>query len=125
MKEQNIALKLVFGGVIFLFSAAFAYFAASYLQQEDVFNYWLVLFIFAVAYIIVGILVSSVFSVSLGLLFTADLLVLHNLFENFGDIDKLSRILIVGAILAVLYAVAWKVLDRGTSPGPNTSSIPQ
>ena len=54
MKEQNVVLKLIFGGVIFLFSAAFAYFAASYLQQEDVFNYWLVLFIFAVAYIIVG-----------------------------------------------------------------------
>ena len=89
---KNQTLKILFGFVIFLFSLALGYFTANYLSSNGYFDYWGTIAIFAGAYVLIGIIVSMVFSVSLGFLFAADILIIHLLFQYYGqwaDVMKL------------------------------------
>lgn len=112
---KNTAVKLIFGLVIFLFSLALAYFTANYvdsttslsgLYQKEA-NYWLALFLFAGVYVIIAICVLKIFPISLGFLFSSDVLIIHLLFENFGEIQNLAKIAIIGFVLIILYWLAW------------------
>lgn len=106
MNDKNQLAKALFGGIIFLFSMALAYFAANYLDRSGYFGYWASLFIFAAIYIIVGIIVVRIYSISLGFLFSADVLILNLLSENFGEYNSLVKALIVGIVLVILYLIA-------------------
>jgi len=103
---KNVALKFVFGMVIFLFGSALAYFTASYMRTTGAFDYWGTIAIFACAYVLVGMAVARVFAVSLGFLFAADVLILSLLFQYYGAWAAPLKLIVVGAILAILYAVA-------------------
>ncbi|MFH1112169.1 MAG: hypothetical protein V1712_03860 [Patescibacteria group bacterium] len=100
-------LKVVLGIIIFAFSLAFAYFLAAYTDRHLIFDYWGTLIIFAGLYIVVGIVIVNIFPISLGFLFSADILVLHALMENFGDLNEGVKALIIGLMLVVLYLIAW------------------
>jgi hypothetical protein len=106
MSIEKSTFKAVFTIIIFMFSLALAYFTANYARSADIFDYWMTLFIAAVAYIVIGLVIYQIFAVSLGFLFSADVLILHLLFENFGDIDDPLKVMAVGIILIILYAIA-------------------
>ena len=126
MTMDKGSLKAFFGAIIFMFSLALAYFSASYVETEGIMDYWTMLAIFGGAYILVGIVVYQIFPVSLGFLFSADILVLHLLMENFGDIDPIMKTAVVGVILVVLYGFASAYMqdeplpEIGTPPAPPT-----
>lgn len=125
--NKNNTIKLVFGFIIFLFSLALAYFTANYLKNNEVFDYWGALMIFGGAYIVIGMLVSQVYSISLGFLFAADIVILHLLGENFGDIPSIAKALLVGIILLLLYIIAWwKFSDSEpmATPVPTPNNLP-
>jgi hypothetical protein len=105
MNTKDATLKVIFGVMIFAFSLALSYFAASYFEES--FDYWGVIMIFALVYIVVGVAVSSVLAISLGFLFSADILILNLLFENFGDFSDATKVAVIGIVLIVLYAVTW------------------
>lgn len=109
-KEQT--LKLVFGLMIFAFSLALAYFIAVYLRNNHYFDYWGALMIAGGVFITIGVFVSSIIPVSLGFLFSADILVLHVLMANFGDFSDGIKALFVGLILAILYLLAWSEFSK-------------
>ncbi len=104
MKHQG--LKVVFGLIIFLFSGALAYFTANYLSDNHMFDYWGALAIFAGAYVLVGMLVSMVFSISLGFLFAADVLILNLLNQYYGEWANELKLTLIGVILVILYVSA-------------------
>ncbi len=113
---KNRGLKLVFGLVIFLFSTALAYFTASYVKTTGSFDYWGAIAIFACVYVLVGIVVASVFAVSLGFLFGADILIFSLLVQYYGTWALPLKLTVIGAILIILYAVAaLKMKDRSAS----------
>ncbi|MBI4049489.1 MAG: hypothetical protein HY395_01580 [Candidatus Doudnabacteria bacterium] len=119
MTVDKATTKIFFGLLIFMFSVALAYFSASYLRAEDMFDYWSTLLLFTAAYIIVGIVVYHIFPVSLGFLFSSDVLILHLLLENFETIPTIGKTIIIGAVLVVLYLFAWlKMQDSGPSSPP-------
>jgi hypothetical protein len=107
MMNKNATIKIVFGMIIFLFSVALAYFTATYLRNTEAFDYWGALMIFGGVYIMIGMLVSHVYSISLGFLFASDVVILHLLGENFGDISNIGKAMLVGLILLLLYMIAW------------------
>ncbi len=100
---KNQGLKVVFGLIVFLFSGALAYFTATYLSDNHMFDYWGALAIFAGAYVLVGILVSMVFSISLGFLFAADVLILNLLHQYYGEWANELKLTLIGVILLILY----------------------
>lgn len=104
--KNNQSIKVFFGIVIFLFSLALAYFTASYMRTNNLFDYWGTLALFACAYVIIGIAISMIFSISLGFLFAADILILHLLFQYYGGWADVLKLTMIGAILVVLYAAA-------------------
>lgn len=117
MTTKSITLKIIFGVLIFAFSLALAYFTASYVDKNKIFDYWGTLLLFAAVYIIVGIVVSKIFPISLGFLFSADILILNVLFENFGDWLDITKAFILSIILLILYLVAWfKFQDEAVNP---------
>jgi hypothetical protein len=117
---KSYHLSLVLGVVVFSFSIALAYFTASYLRSQMLFDYWIALSFFALGYVFVGILVSLVFPVSLGLLFSADVLILHILFRYYGEWADPLKLALSGFILLILYAVAGLVFQEK----PMISSVP-
>jgi uncharacterized membrane protein YcjF (UPF0283 family) len=82
MTPGKSAIKFMFGLIIFLFSLALVYFTADYVDQGNIFDYWMTLFISSVAFIVIGIIVYHILPVSLGFLFAADVLILHLIIEN-------------------------------------------
>jgi hypothetical protein len=114
-------MKLFFGGIIFLFAVALAYTTANYFYTEagptHSSVYWFTLMIAGVIYILLGVVVSSVFPVSLGFLFSADVLILHTLGAKYGEIPDPAKTALVAIVLIILYVFAWKKL------GDNQSSI--
>lgn len=124
VKSNTNTLKVVFGLAIFAFSLAFAYFLASYTDRHNFFDYWGTLLILAGVYILVGVVVVNIFPVSLGFLFSADVLILNALVENFGDLNPSVKAFFVGAILAVLYLVAWLMFPDSDVPAPPTPPAP-
>ncbi len=114
---KNQSLKIFFGIIIFLFSVALAYFTASYVSTNGYFDYWATLAIFGAAYLLVGIAVSMIFSISLGFLFAADVVILHLLFQYYGQWADTLKLILVGGILVILYACAGIYLkDRHAEP---------
>ena len=109
--EKNSIIKLIFGGVIFLFSLALAYFTANYIDASQDHNYWFAIFSFTLAYMIIAIIVYRIFPISLGFLFSCDVLIIHLLFENFGGIQYLLKIAVLAAALIILYLLAWFKLE--------------
>ena len=134
MSTKNAVLKIFFGGIIFLFALALAYATANYLghapngyaygvyqgSQADV--YWYTLMIAGGLYVAVGIAVSTVFPVSLGFLFSADVLILYVLGSRYGTIPSFAKLALVGVVLLILYAFAWKKL--GDEPEQQPLSPP-
>ena len=118
MKNQTI--KILFGFVIFLFSLALGYFTANYLSSNSYFDYWGTLAIFAGAYVLIGVLVSMIFSVSWGFLFAADILIIHLLFQYYGQWADVLKLTTIGAILIILYIAAG--LGLGDKSGPAVDS---
>lgn len=108
---KNQTLKILFGVVIFLFSLALGYFTANYLSANSYFDYWGTIAIFAGVYVLVGIVVSRIFSVSLGFLFAADVLILHLLLQYYGEWADVIKLATTGAVLLVLYAAAGFLLN--------------
>ena len=106
MNGKNILLKLGFGLVIFAFALAFAYFTASYLDSSWHVDYWLALEGFAGLFVLVGIVVSSIFPVSLGFLFSASILVMHIFLQKYDVIPDASKAIMLGVILIILYLAA-------------------
>lgn len=129
---KNQSLKLFFGIVIFLFSTALAYFTASYVSTNNYFDYWGALAIFGGAYVLVGVAVSMIFSISLGFLFAADVVILHLLLQYYGQWADTLKLILVGAILIILYACAGiflkdkpsLVVPAGPQPEPNPQPNP-
>jgi hypothetical protein len=122
---KNQSLKLLFGLMIFLFSIALAYFTANYVSSNNYFDYWGTLAIFAGAYIVIGIAVSMIFSISLGFLFAADILVLHLLFQYYGQWADVVKLILIGAILIVLYIFAGVLLgDEDTGASAPAAPVP-
>jgi hypothetical protein len=124
MTMDKGTLKVFFGVIIFMFSLALAYFAADYVKDEQLLSYWTMLVIFGGLYAIIGIAVYQIYPISLGFLFSADILILHLLFENFGDIDPMLKVVILALVLALLYMFAWSYMkddplpEMGTPPAP-------
>jgi hypothetical protein len=117
MKTNDVTLKLIFGAIIFLFSLALAYFTANYVSQSNLLDYWLTLFLFGAGYLIVGMVIAQIYSISFGFLFSADVLILHLLFTNFGHWQDTSKSLAVLGILIVLYITAYLKFPDGKSTG--------
>ncbi len=115
---KNQSLKLLFGFMIFLFSVALAYFTANYVSTNNFFDYWGTLAIFGGAYVLIGIAVSMIFSVSLGFLFAADIVILHLLFQYYGQWADTIKLILIGIILVVLYATAGLALTDKTKIAP-------
>ena len=127
---KNQGLKLVFGLVIFLFGSALAYFTANYLSTNAIFNYWGTVAIFAGAYVLIGIIIASIYSISLGFLFSADVLIISLLFQYYGQWADFLKVMIVGVVLIVLYiASGINLADRGDAMyvgwSPVSENIPQ
>ena len=104
---KNNLLKIIFGLIIFLFGLSLAYFTASYLSKAQDFDRWLTLAIFSLVYIGIGVGVYSVFPISLGFLFGADVLLLNLLSMQYGDFPNAATVLILGIVLVVLYIFSW------------------
>ncbi len=104
MKNQN--LKIFLGTIIFLFGTALAYFTAGYVSTNHLFDYWGTIAIFGGAYVLIGMVVSSIFAISLGFLFGADVLILHLLLQYYGDWADFVKLAVIGVILAILYVTA-------------------
>jgi phosphoglycerol transferase MdoB-like AlkP superfamily enzyme len=121
---RNGIVKLIFGGVIFLFSLALAYFTANYVDQSKDVNYWFVLFCFTVIYMTIAITVYKIFSISLGFLFACDVLIINLLFENFGEFQYLFKMAILAIALIVLYCLAWLKLKDGETQLPDKNVPP-
>ena len=119
--DNRAAIKVIFGLIIFMFSLALVYFTANYVEHNKIFDFWSTLAICAGIYIIIGIAVYQIFSISLGFLFAADVLIIHLLLENFGDIPDILKTTIIAVILIVLYSFAWpKMKDQTPSTLPTT-----
>ncbi|MEK7555097.1 MAG: hypothetical protein AAB518_03900 [Patescibacteria group bacterium] len=113
MKPENRTVKVIFGIIIFLFSIALAYFSADYFAKapvRDTFSIYLL--VFGAFYILVGLAVARIYPVSLGFLFSADVLLLHGLGDEYADFGKWVKIAIIGGILLILYASAWIGFDK-------------
>ncbi|MST04123.1 MAG: hypothetical protein EXS49_00960 [Candidatus Pacebacteria bacterium] len=108
-------IKLTFGTIIFLFSSALAFFSASYISQEKLLGYYSALLIFGGVYLIVGILIAKIYPVSLGFLFAADVIILRALSEDYKHYGDMSKVFITGAILIILYFVAWRHENKVSS----------
>lgn len=111
---KNNFIRIVLGSIIFLFSTALAYFTANYIDASHGPNYWLALAAFGGVYVLVGIVTAMVFPISLGFLFSADVVILHVLFDQYSKIDEMYKVLLVAFILFVLYVFAW--LKLGDHP---------
>jgi len=124
MSMDKNSFKVIFGAMIFLFSLALAYFSASYLSKEMSFDYWVALLLFAAVYIAVGAAVFQIFAVSLGFLFSADVLILHLMLEKFGDtFTNLAKAAIIGCILAILYIIALNYKENESTLPPPTPTL--
>jgi len=122
MKNTSM-IKVAFGGIIFLFSVALAYFTANYFDANGSIDYWPALAAFAGVYVLIGIVVASVFAVSLGFLFSADVLILHLLIENYGKYANVYKATIIGVILLVLYIFTWlKLKDRSEDDASSSAA---
>jgi|SRR3989344_4839609 len=113
---KNDIVKLILGLVILVFSTTFAYFTARYLDKNAIFDYWPTLTLFAIGYILVGLISAYVYPISLGFLFSATILLIHNLGDNFGEFASIQKTIIVGFALIVLYLFAWHKLKDNSSP---------
>lgn len=123
---KNTALKLIFGLVIFLFGSALAYFTANYMGTTKAFDYWGTIAIFACAYVLVGILVVRIFAISLGFLFSADVLIISLLVQYYGTWAAPLKLTVVGAILAILYIVsALRLKDAPRQQAVSSAAIGQ
>jgi hypothetical protein len=118
MKGQY--LKFFFGFAIFLFALALSYFTADYLKSNNLLDYWGALALFAGIYVLLGIIVSMVFPISLGFLFSADILIINILLQYYGQWADLLKCLLVGAILLALYAATWIKLKDKVAVAPDT-----
>ncbi|MBI4053719.1 MAG: hypothetical protein HY397_00140 [Candidatus Doudnabacteria bacterium] len=118
MTQERSIFKIIFGSVIFLFSNAFAFFTAELLAPSSYDSTrTLVLFIFGVIYVIVGAASAKVVAIGLGFLFSADVVILYLLFEDFPGFVEGAKLLIVGLTLGALYLYAWeKLADEPASP---------
>ncbi len=128
MSGKNVLMKLFFGGIIFLFAVALAYTTANYLDEGGGYThsskYWLVLMSASVVYILLGVTVSSVFPVSLGFLFSSDVLILHALGARYNEIPDPAKTALVAIILIILYVFAWQKLgDEPPSPSASQSTL--
>jgi hypothetical protein len=113
----------LFGTIILLFSTALAYFTANYLSTNNMFDYWGTIAIFACAYVVIGIGVSMIFAISLGFLFSADILILNLLLQYYGQWADVVKLTMIGGILIILYvATAMWLKDK---PDPQTAELPQ
>ena len=122
---KNNLPKILFGTIILLFSTALAYFTANYVSTSGIFDYWGTIAIFACAYVVIGIGVSMIFAISLGFLFSADILVLNLLFQYYGHWADVIKLVMIGGILIILYTATAVWLgdkqDPQISPAPGTS----
>lgn len=127
-EDKNKILKVVFGLIIFSFSLALAYFTAIYTDKNTQVSYWTTLLIFTGIYLVVGLVVSKIYPISLGFLFSADILLLNILFENFRGYENIIKVIIIGVILVILYAIAFLVLpdddQSNVSPAPKSQQQP-
>ncbi len=108
MKPENQTVKIVFGIIIFLFGLALAYFSADYFAKapnRDAFSIYLL--VFGAAYTLVGLAVARIYPVSLGFLFSADVLLLHGLSDEYADFGKWVKIAVIGGTLFALYMYAF------------------
>ena len=110
-------LKMIFGIVVFLFSLTLAYFTASYLSKEidKPLDFWLTIAMMGGLYVVAGILSAQIFSISLGFLFSADILILSALHNEFGNISEIYKVSLIGIIIAILYIVAFTSHGRATT----------
>lgn len=118
---KNQSLKIFFGVIIFLFSVALAYFTANYVSTNNYFDYWGTLAIFGAVYVLIGIGVSMIFSISLGFLFAADVVILHLLFQYYGQWADVLKLILIGGILVILYACAARFLGDKKSVGVDSA----
>lgn len=119
MIKKDEFLKLIFGFIIFLFSLALAYFTATYIQKNNGFDYWNTLLIFSGFYLAIGLVTIIIYPISLGFLFSADILILNTLFENFNKWDDIAKTSIVGGILIIVYLIAWFISTDKKKPIDN------
>ncbi len=121
---KNQWLKTVLGLVILLFSLALAYFTANYLSTNSIFDYWGTLAISACVYVLIGIAVVSIYSISLGFLFSADVLIIHLLSQYYGQWADVLKVDLVGTILIMLYAATMIGLRDRTDLAPLPVPLP-
>jgi hypothetical protein len=124
MNQKNAAVKLIFGGVILLFGTALAFFTANYFRTNTILNYWSTLVVFTGIYIFAGIVIHKIYSISLGFLFSGDILLLYVLGDNFGDISVWTKLVLLIAVLVMLYSITWaayskKDINQPSIPTPN------
>ena len=122
MSNQNTSVKLIFGFIIFLFSLALAFFTANYFRDNNIFNYWGTLMVFSALYIAIGILVCSIYSISLGFLLSGDVVLLYILNDNFGDLNKFLKIIVILIIIILLYFITWMVERKRELPPTNIAN---
>ncbi len=114
---KNQGLKAVFGLVIFLFSSALADFTANYMSTNALFNYWGTIAVFGGAYVFIGIILASIYSISLGFLFSADVLIISLLFQYYVQWADVLKVVMVGVIIIILY------IATSVSLGDKTDSM--
>ena len=107
MNLKDSLIKIIFGIIIFIFGLALAYFSASYLERQGI-DQWLVLSIFAIIYVILGLSVYTIFPISLGFLFSADILLINLLSDQYSGFSIASKAFIMGLMLVILYVLAWQ-----------------
>lgn len=140
---KNQGTKVAFGIIIFLFSVALAYFTAWYFEGQSggtvgrhafrgpfmgypygqntpgIEAFWITLLIFGGAYILIGILVARIFPVSLGFLFSADVVLLHALNDQYHGLNNGIKSLLIFVLLIALYTFAYlKLKNKESVPRP-------
>jgi len=110
-----------------MFSLALAYFVANYFDNAEIIKSELVWIATAGIYVLIGMMVYQIFPVSLGFLFSADVLILHILTNNISEVDSVYKTLLIGFILTILYFYAWisnkKLIKKQETSSTINSSI--
>jgi hypothetical protein len=110
---KNATAKIFFGIMIFAFSLALAYFSADYFSSDAGMGafaaggWGLIMFGFGLLYAIAGVLLVRVLPVSLALLFSADVALLHALARNYNSIEGMYRVGMIAVVLVIVYLFAW------------------
>lgn len=120
--------KIFFGIIIFLFSLSLAYFSADYFTSPSLgaapatLGWGFAMMCFGLFYAVVGVFLFRIMPVSLALLFSADIALLHALADSYNQIEGMYRVALIAIVLVVVYIFAWYRCKDSMMNGPRVIS---